>query len=214
MFLKLGRVVVGHPWRVIGLWLIATFVVVGFAPKLATTTDESSFLPSHYQAIQAQKLQKKDFRGTTAPAAIIVVARAGGHTLSAGDLAEVATLSRELAARRIPALATISLGPVAPNRLVATIAVQLPHVTGHLTKMQASGVKTLRADLVSLTSGSDLRAGVTGSAAQAYDQQQSGNKADKVILVGTIALILGLLLLIFRSPIVAVLPVITIGVVA
>jgi RND superfamily putative drug exporter len=47
MFRQLGRAVVEHPWRVIGLWVLFAAVVIGFAPKLATTSDEASFLPSH-----------------------------------------------------------------------------------------------------------------------------------------------------------------------
>ena len=40
--------------------------------------------------------------------------------------------------------------------------------------------------LSSLTSGSDLRVGVTGTAAQFVDQQQSGNCANAIVFVGTI----------------------------
>src|SRR6185312_5092220 len=46
------------------------------------------------------------------------------------------------------------------------------------------------------------------------DSQSSGNKADAIIGIATIGLILVLLLIIFRSPIIALLPIITIGVVS
>ena len=48
MFPALGRVVVHHPWRVLGLWLLAAVAVIGLAPKLTSTSDEASFMPSHY----------------------------------------------------------------------------------------------------------------------------------------------------------------------
>ena len=74
MFARLGRLVVHHPWRVIGIWLIAAVAIIGLAPKLTATTDESSFLPTHYESIQAQNLQESAFPHAASPAAIIVFA--------------------------------------------------------------------------------------------------------------------------------------------
>jgi RND superfamily putative drug exporter len=48
MFFRLGRGVVRHPWLVIGIWVVAAVAIVGLAPKLASSSSESSFLPSHY----------------------------------------------------------------------------------------------------------------------------------------------------------------------
>lgn len=39
MFTRLGRLVVGHPWQVIAAWVIAAVAIIGFAPKLATTSN-------------------------------------------------------------------------------------------------------------------------------------------------------------------------------
>jgi RND superfamily putative drug exporter len=72
MFERLGRGIVRHPWRVIAVWIVAAVAVIGLAPKLSTTTTEANFLPSHYQSIQAQNLQKKDFATAGTPAAVIV----------------------------------------------------------------------------------------------------------------------------------------------
>lgn len=60
----------------------------------------------------------------------------------------------------------------------------------------------------------DLKVGVTGSIAQQYDSQESLKKADSFILIATFGLILVLLLVIFRSPIIAILPLVVIGVVS
>ncbi len=214
MFTRLGRLVVGHPWRVIAAWVIAAVAIIGFAPKLATTSNEASFLPSHYQSVQAQNLQQKAFPAAAAPAAIIVFERADGHPLTAADSAEVASAAASLAARHIPAVSAIEAGPPSANRLIQTIAVQMPDSAGNLTGTQVDAVKTLRADLAAVVSGTGLQAGVTGSAAQFVDQQQAGGTANTIVAVATIGLILGLLLVIFRSPIIALLPVITIGAVS
>ena len=56
-FAALGRIVTGHPWLVIAVWIIAAVGIVATAPALPTTTNEASFLPSHYESIRAQNLQ-------------------------------------------------------------------------------------------------------------------------------------------------------------
>ncbi|MGH9917555.1 MAG: hypothetical protein ACRD6W_01580 [Nitrososphaerales archaeon] len=59
-----------HPWRVIALWLVAAVgavAAVGLAPKVTTTSNEVSFLPSHHQSVQAARLQKKAFPEAAAP---------------------------------------------------------------------------------------------------------------------------------------------------
>lgn len=70
-----------HPWRVIAVWLAAAVAVVALAPKLTATTDEASFLPSHYESIQALNLQQKAFPQAATPAAIIVLERQDGAPL-------------------------------------------------------------------------------------------------------------------------------------
>ena len=214
MFVGLGRGVVRHPWRVIGLWALAAVVVIGLAPKLATTTNEASFLPSHYQSVEAQQLQKRAFPKAAAPAAIVVVERADGRPLTAADAARVDAIGTALAARHLPTIAAVENGPTSPNRLVQTISIEMPNAAGQLSTRQVDAIRTLRSDLAVLTAGTGLRAGVTGTAAQFVDQQKAGQRANKVVAGATIGLILVLLLVIFRSPVIALLPIVVIGVVS
>ncbi len=214
MFAKLGRIVVRHPWRVIGVWIVAAVAIIGLAPKLSTTSSEVSFLPSHYQSVQAAHLQKKAFATTATPAALVVAERRGGLPLTARDVSTLERAQRVLASHRIPAVTAIDPAVVSPNHLVGVIGVEMPNVQGQLTTAQTDAVLTLRHDVASLTKGTDLRAGVTGTAAEAVDQQKSAQTASKVVAIATIGLILALLLLIFRSPVIALLPVLVIGVVS
>ena len=214
MFASLGRIVVRHPWRVVGLWLVAAIAIVALAPKLATTASEVSFLPSHYQSVQASDLQKKAFPEAATPAALVVAQRRDGRPLTAGDVSLLDHAQRVLAARHLPAVGLVDPAIVSSNHLVGVIGVQMPNAQGQLTKTQTDTILTLRRDITSLTKGTDLRAGVTGSAAQFVDQQKSGQTASKVVAIATIGLILALLLLIFRSPVIALLPVLAIGVVS
>ncbi|MDA8268820.1 MAG: MMPL family transporter [Actinomycetota bacterium] len=214
MFQRLGKGVVGHPWRVIGLWVLAAAAIIGLAPKLSTTTNEASFLPSSYQSVQAQDLQRTAFPNAATPAALVVVERADGRPLTAADSASVHALAAKLASDHIPTLSVIQTGAPSANGLVQAIAVQMPNAQGQLSAAQTDAIGTLRTDVATAVAGTDLRAGVTGSAAQSVDQQQAGKKANSIVAVATIALILVLLLLIFRSPIVALLPVIILAIVS
>ncbi len=214
MFAKLGRMVVRHPWRVIGVWIVAAVAIIGLAPKLSTTSSEVSFLPSHYQSVQAANLQKKAFADVGTPGALVVAERRGGRPLTARDVSMLERAQRVLSSHRIPAVKAIDPAVVSPNHLVGMIGVEMPNVQGQLTTAQTDAVLTLRHEVASLTKGTDLRAGVTGTAAQAVDQQKSAQTASKVVAIATIGLILALLLLIFRSPVIALLPVLVIGVVS
>jgi RND superfamily putative drug exporter len=119
MFTTLGRAVVRHPWRVIGLWVVAAVVIVGLAPKLTTTSSEVSFLPSHYQSVQASDLQKKAFPQAATPAALVVVERKDGRPLDAADVSLLDRAQHALASHRIGAVSTVD-PPVVSSRCAAT----------------------------------------------------------------------------------------------
>ena len=218
VFAWLGRAVVRHPWRVIALWIVAAVAVIATSPGLPTTTNESSFLPKSYESIRAADLQSRAFPQTghvASAAAIIVFARADGAKLTSADSAKVEQIVTALRARHIPNIDGITAGPPSPNRLVQTAMVAMPNqVLNGSATAAGDAVKKLRADIKPLMTGTGLTEGVTGSAAQILDSQQSSNRADQVVLLATFALILILLLVIFRSPIIALLPLILIALVS
>jgi putative drug exporter of the RND superfamily len=214
MFVRLGRGVVRHPWVVIGIWVVAAVAIIGLAPKLGTNSNESSFLPSHYQSVQAQNLQQSAFPTAAAPGAIVVFERADGGKLTAADSSLVDSIAGKLAADHIPTLSTVQAGRPSPNKLIQTISIQIPNVNGELTTAQTNAIGTLRSNLASLVSGTDLKAGVTGTVPEDVDSASTGNKAQEIVFMGTILLIIVLLLIIFRSPIIVLLPLLTIGLVS
>ena len=218
LFAWLGRAVVRHPWRVIALWVIAAAAVILTSPGLSSTSNEADFLPKGYESIRAMDLQDKAFPqagNVTSSAAIIVFSRSDGGQLTGADSAKVATITRELDAKHIPNIVSITVGPTSSNHLVRSAMVAMPNsaLNGSGTGSD-NAVKALRADLKPLVSGTDLAEGVTGQAAQNLDSEQSFNRADQIVLLATLGLIVLLLLIIFRSPIIALLPLVVIGVVS
>ena len=218
LFAGLGRMVVRHPWRIIAVWIIAAVAVIATAPALPTTTNESSFLPSSYESIRASNLQDQAFpqQGhVTAAASIIVFARADNSRLTPADSAKIDSIVASLNARHIKNIDKITAAAPSPNGLVQTALVAMPSSVVNASGNDAGdAIKVLRADIKPLVSGTGLYEGVTGTAAQQLDAQQSGNKAQEIVLIATLALILILLLLIFRSPIIAFLPLIVIAIVS
>jgi RND superfamily putative drug exporter len=219
VFGALGRMVARHPWRVIALWIIAAIAIVATAPALPTTSNESSFLPSSYESIKAQNLQDSAFPTSSKvdeTAAIIVFARSDGGRLTDADQAKVDSIASTLNGKNIPNILSVKAGPASSNGLVQTAYVAMNNnlVNGNSPTLSNDAIKALRSDIKPLVSGSGLYEGVTGSAAQQLDSSQSGNRAEAIVLLATLLLIIILLLIIFRSVLIAFLPIITIGIVA
>ena len=104
----------------------------------------------------------------------------------------------------------IQVQPPSENGLVQLAVVGLSDdVTGY-DQPSFDAVKALRADLEKAVTG-DIRYGVTGTVAQGYDQQESGNRALLIVGLATALLILVLLALIFRSVLICLLPLLTVG---
>jgi RND superfamily putative drug exporter len=144
MFAALGRAVVHHPWRVIALWLIGAVAVISLAPKLTSTSNEASFLPSHYESIQAQDLQQSAFPQAATPAAIIVIERADGGKLTAADSAKVAVIGTALTSEHVSPVTALLVSPPSPKKLIQTIAVQMPTLSNPNDKTEPNAVKALR----------------------------------------------------------------------
>ncbi|WP_239133528.1 MMPL family transporter [Rugosimonospora africana] len=206
--------VVRHPWWVILGWIVAAAAIIALSPGLTSTTDESSFLPSHYESIQAANVQSKAFPQAFTPDAIMVFERQDGSALSDQDAAKVAAIAKSLSDKQITGVRQIVATPPSTNKLIQTAAVAMVEPKGPADKTQTNAVSTMRSDLKPLVADTGLKVGITGAAAQQLDSQKSGNRAEAIVGLATILLIIVLLLVIFRSPVVALLPVITIGVVS
>ncbi|MFD7537281.1 MMPL family transporter [Streptomyces sp. NPDC059819] len=213
MFKALGRFVVGHRWLVIIGWLIAGAAVIGYAPSLATTTDQAEFLPKHYESIQAQKIQEKAFPKGFSPSAIVVFMREDGKALDKADSAEITKVGKALQAKKYEKVEEVITAPPSPHRTVQTVMVSMTDVKAG-DKGQQDAVKDMRDDLKPLVAGSGLKVGVTGDAASQLDNEEASKKADGLIFIGTIVLIILLMTIIFRSPTITVLTIVGITLVS
>jgi RND superfamily putative drug exporter len=215
MFGRLGRWVVYNPWKVILAWLIVAVAIVFFAPTLRdiTQTDQSAFLPNSYESVKAQELATQKFQQNTNGTATIVVKRDDGQPLTEADQAKVGDVAQKIQDAKIEHVtgALTGVQTLSQNKQVQLISVGLDKQPYDEAVLPA--VKSIRDVAKPAVAGTGLSLKVTGDAALALDNQGAFDNALVIVGVATVVLIIGLLLLIYRSPIAALLPVVTVGVV-
>jgi RND superfamily putative drug exporter len=194
-------------------WLIAAVAIVATAPSLPSNSDESSFLPKSYESIKAADLQQKAFPSAFTPSAIALYQRTDGGKLTAADLKDVSRITSELGSKHIDQVQKVVPGPPSKDGRYTMTLVQMDSKNAGQPK-QADAAKVLRDDAKQLAKGTHLDVKLGGSAAQALDQQDSSKRGQALIGIGTFVIILVTLLIIFRAPILAVLPLVLIGLVS
>lgn len=214
MFAALGRFVTRFPWYVIGAWVVATILVVAFAPSLTSTADNASFLPKHYESIRSADIKEAEFPGQGEPGAILVFDKTDGSKLTKSDAATITSIVDELE----PTLDTgvfdgSSVQPASPNGLVQIAVINLAEGATGFDTAAADAARELREEAAPLVEDTGLRLQTTGVAPQQLDNQESGEKALFLVGIATIILIIGLLALIFRSVLICLLPVVVVGVI-
>jgi RND superfamily putative drug exporter len=201
MFGRLGRLVVHNPWKVIAVWVLAAIAISAFAPTIADVTnqEQGNFLPNRYESVKAQELAKKAFALTNDSTATIVVKRTDSGPLTAADQSTVGQLAQRIQAAKIDRVTGVVTGPqaVSPNKKVQLVNVGLKGLAND--KSVLDSVKKLRETAKPMLAGTPLALAVSNALV--------------IIGITTVVLIIGLLLLIYRSPIAALLPIVTVGIV-
>ena len=214
MFGALGRLATRHPWYVVIGWIVVSVVIIATAPKLSATADQSEFLPSKYESIRAAKLQTDAFPQQTSVGALLVFDRTDGGKLTDADTAKVAQVVSALDGDVGKVFSGVTAQSPSQNRLVQLGVVGIAKDKNPYDADAIDAVKKLRADAHAAVKGSDLEVGVTGAAAQALDSQDASAKAEAIVGLVTLGLILLLMVVIFRSVILALFPLIVIGLVS
>ena len=214
----LSRTVVGRrgKWCTLAVWLLLAVVVGGVLgsqlPHLTNAqTQSDDALPGSAQSAQVGKLLRERFPGGQQYITLLVYERAAG--LSAGDRARIAADARRVAgvahtgAVQVPYTAGSALQLVSANGRVAVTVIPL---TSEDSNDRAAAVKRIRA-LVG-TGGGGLQVRLTGPAAIQSDFNTAVAGANIGLLAATVVLVLVLLLVIYRSPIAALIPLTVVGI--
>jgi RND superfamily putative drug exporter len=215
VFSRLGHLVTRRPWWVIAVWVVTAAAIVALSPSLSSVSnsDQTSFLPKSYESMKAQDLAARVFPQSADATGLFVVHRSDGARLTTADLGRIGAMTLALNKDHIAHVTGIitSRAMLAPNGKMQLVTA-LFNGNAADTNLQ-NAVPLLRADATSLLNGSGLRAGLAGTVPMAYDTMKSFDSATRIVAIVTIALIIVLLGVIFRSPIAGVLPIASIGLV-
>jgi len=197
--LPVGRIT---KWAVIAAWLMLGVVVGPLARQLphVERNDASAFAPRRAESTMARDLLARTTAGQEL-LAVVVYARKGG--LTAADRAKAARDQQELAG--IAAGQRVGLPVESADGQAMLLSVPLD---GNDANAAYNATRRVR-DLVASAAPPGLEVKVTGPAAFVVDGADAFLNVDLKLLILTVAVVSVLLLLIYRSPILWLLPLLT-----
>lgn len=215
MFEFLARTVIDHPWRTIVLWAVAVVVAILVTPSLSTytTANQQQFLPAGFESAQAQTVGNRYFPAQSGGVGSLVVTRTDGRQLTSSDQSTAAALATTLQNAQLPGVLSVQTNPKSLSSDGRVMAIQVAFDGQPGDPAVDDGVAAVRTAAADHLEGTALTSGLTGNAAVQVDSTSAYGQAENIITIATVVLILGLLLLIFRSPIIAILPLVVIGIV-
>ena len=200
-------------WFVVLFWIVLAVALSPLAGKLSDATDDrtESALPKNAESTKVIRTLDREFPGGQTANGLIVYQRPGGLTPS--DRAKIASDARRAAAavplvgRPVPPFAPgASRAQVARDGSLAYTVIALPNDNKKLPKWG----KRLRK--VTGSGAGGLKVYVTGDVGFNADFEKVFGSFDTKLLLVTVVLVLVLLLLIYRSPLVALSPLVVVGV--
>ena len=215
----------------IGLWLLLAAAMLPLQGPLQTrAADESdTFLARGSESAEAKRVLEEQFRAGNESAAVIAYFREGG--ISSDDRVRIADdMNRICAAATIPSLKQVGspyglacgdqdpldLSPGGPGLLTssdASVALASASMTDDSTPVAEAAVKTIRAIVPPPTGDeSGLRAWVTGEVGFEADRSEAVKTIDETLLLVTCTVLILLLLAIYRSPLMALVPIFVVGI--
>jgi putative drug exporter of the RND superfamily len=204
---RLARIVAGRrtKWLVLVTWVLVLAALAPLGGKLAdeTVDDTESFLPASAESTEVVRLLDHRFESGETSNGLLVYQRAGG--LTRADLATARRDAREVA-RAIPVTERPSGPVVSRSGDVALVTISVPQNYDKLADW-GKEVKQLVGE------GHDgLRLYLTGDLGFNTDAEEIFGSIDTRLLLATTLLVLFLLGAIYRSPVIAVVPLIVVGV--
>jgi putative drug exporter of the RND superfamily len=199
-------------WVVIALWIVGVIALSPLAAKLgdATRDETASFLPEDAQSTEVQKLLKDRFPGGETTIGLIVYKRDGG--LTEADRAKIARDARRVDdAIPVTQPAQVPFSPGAPPGLVSEngeAAYTVVTVPLDFDRVADWGKETR--DLVG-DGGGGREVYVTGDLGLWADFEEVFGELDTRLLLATVVLVLVLLGAIYRAPLIAIIPIVVVG---
>jgi putative drug exporter of the RND superfamily len=199
-------------WVVIALWVVGVLALSPLGAKLGDVTrdETASFLPEDAESTQVQELLKDRFPGGETTLGLIVYKREGG--LTDADRAKIARDAQRVddaipvtRPAQVPFSSDAPPGLVSDNGEAAYTVVTVPLDFDRV----ADWGKESR-DLVG-DGGGGLEVYVTGDLGLWADFEEVFSEVDTRLLLATVVLVLVLLGAIYRAPLIAIIPIVVVG---
>ena len=232
MFQSLARLVNTRGWVIIAGWLAVTAVLFQIAPSWESVTkdDDVGFFPPGYPSVIGQSLLKRGFpKDVSSSQAVIVVERTKGDLLRS-DYDYIVSLSNRLSRVKLeePKLGIKDIvdyrRPVLGPRLNSQAGKALDGGPGQASLILVSldGTYIAKKTRIAMDRLQDvldkfdkppdgLSMSMTGSAAVGRDMNRAANSSVSKTTWATISLVVVILLVVYQSPLLALLPLVTIA---
>lgn len=220
-----------RPWRFIAVWAVVGVFVAIMGQALVfrvTHTDSAGFLPQEYDAAAALRIAREEFGAEPdADAVTLLVARRDGKPLEDADRKRVQDVARELSATRvdmpwtdeqIPGLSEdysqvprVAPAMTAPDGSFALLGAQL---RGNSLDPGMHSLYRAFQDRAQQEFGeAGLRTGFTGGLADVVDRADAEKTTQTVVGLAMVGLIVLINVLVFRSVLAAIVPLVAVSVV-
>ncbi len=229
MFSSIAKIVDRRPWVFLAGWAVFAGVLLVASPSLESVSrdDDVSFFPPGSPTVVGQGLLQRGFPRDVASSQVVVIAERRGGRLTKADFAFVDRLSAALAElvdkepdlgfRQVLDHRALVIGPrlvgTAPDGAgQATLTVVMLRGT-YLAKKSRLAVERIvkEVDAFRPKAPEGLALGITGSAAVGRDMNTASIDSMHNTTTATIALVVAILLIVYRSPLLALIPLVTIA---
>ncbi len=229
MFPLVSRLVIRHPWMVILGWVILAVCLRMAAPRWddVTKDDNVKFFPPDYPSVVGQGLLERGFpRDASSSQVVLVYERPDGHLTPddksyvervAGEFLRFAKANADIGFKKIDTHKSPVIGP----RLIGTSPDGRGQAVLSIVAMNGTYLaKTTRIAVDHILEWLDkerpapppgLKLSVTGSAVVGHDINAAANESIKNTTWATVILVILILLVVYRSPLLAMIPLVTIG---
>jgi putative drug exporter of the RND superfamily len=204
----------------LALWVIIAGALTGVAPKLATLYDNNigQSIPTDADSQVAQRLLLKEFPSSRGTPAILVFHDSNG--LGVDDRIRLKQASDWLTSQQNPAfigsVISVFTVPQAIPQLISpdgTTITMIATLNGSASDPSTlNNVLRIRHYLQKVTAQSPLQAYLTGPAGIVADLTGVFSSVDVALLLSTIGLVFVLLIVLYRSPLLALLPLLAVGI--
>lgn len=215
-------------WAVLAIWLVAIVILSVLFPQVnGMDSNTSEDLPEYSEARQASELMAEKYPNDAGIPLLLVWQK--NDALTPEDLQAIQAIYAELDTNPLKGQSTLPpLHQMPPEALFAQVSENGKSIVTPIFFDTATNTDTLKANLAAISKVTEEKAGVnafdekldseeltarfSGPVGISVDATDLFKSADFKLMTATVILILVLLLAIYRSPILAVVPIVVVGI--